>query len=96
MSRELRITDLDRVAEGTQSVTDTALSLVAAETTSSLNSKLLRLGDLGWPKFKLFDNPYPKFTPKQGFLVAIEAGHDEIAAMVVVRERNRFACFEGI
>jgi hypothetical protein len=77
-------THLDRVRRGADSLRDTALLVVAAETSSFLNSKvLLHLGGLKCPKSKLLENLCPKSTLKHGFSFSVRnvAGHRDTAAM---------------
>lgn len=89
--RENKLTNgtyLERVNEGTGSVTETALS-VLAETTSSLRWKVFHLSGFWWPKSKLFKNPCLKSTLRLGFWVIseVEHGDDTAAAIVGFREK---------
>lgn len=76
-------THLDRVRGGVDSLKDTAFSLLAAETSSFFNSKVLHLDGLKCPKSKLPENPCPKCTLKNGFSfwVRKSAEHCVTAAM---------------
>jgi hypothetical protein len=88
-------THLDRVRRGADSLRDTALLLVAPETSSFPNSKVLpHLGGLKCPKSKLLENLCPKSTLKHGFSFSVRniAGHRDTAAM----SNNNTLCFSSL